>query len=100
MYRAEQLLHLGWRWLQCGELTGEFVHRQHVLVAIALVLAHRFVERASSGEGLVQCDRTAFGVAESVTDSLSRDRIPIVAGVDHTRPTRPVRLAEEIRHGC
>ena len=42
---ADQLLHLGRRWLQRRELAGEFVHRQHVLVAPALVLGHRLVER-------------------------------------------------------
>ena len=54
--RAKQLLHLGRRRLQRRQLAREFVHRQHVLVAIALVLAHRLVERARAGEGFVQRD--------------------------------------------
>ena len=94
---AEQLLQLGRRRLQRRELARELVHRQRVLVAGALVVAHRVVEGARAAEGLVERRRAALGVAEGVLDALRGDRVLRVARVAHERPAGAVRLAEEVR---
>jgi hypothetical protein len=41
----------------------------------SLVIDHRLVERASSGEALVQSHRAALGIAESFIDPLCRNRV-------------------------
>src|SRR5204863_3622065 len=51
---TEQLLHLRRRWRQRGQLTGEFVHRQRVLVTRALMVLHRRIEPPLAGECLVE----------------------------------------------
>jgi hypothetical protein len=58
---VEQLLHF-WRWRrQRGQLTREVVHRQRVLIAGELILAHGLVEGTNAGERFVGCDGTEFG---------------------------------------
>ncbi|HET6259009.1 MAG TPA: hypothetical protein VFE39_10200, partial [Pseudonocardia sp.] len=59
---AQQLFELGRRGLERRELGGELVQRQDVLVADGLVVAHRDVEGAGTGERLVQCRRAQLGV--------------------------------------
>src|SRR6266508_5881640 len=91
------LLHLGRR-LEGRDLGGELVHRQHLLVARGLVLAHGDLEGAGTGQRLLQRRGAQLGVPEGVVDPMARDEVFVVAGVPDKRPAWPVRLAEVVRH--
>src|SRR5258705_12457977 len=52
-------------------------------VAISLVIDHRLVERASSGEAFVQSHCAALGIAESFIDPMCRDQVLEVARVTY-----------------
>jgi hypothetical protein len=56
----------------------------------SLVIDHRLVERASSGEALVQSHRAALGIGERFLDPLGRDQVLEAARV--TRITSVLAL--------
>ena len=96
--RAEQLLHLRWWGFERRQLAGEFVHQSHVLVARALIVAH------GVGNERVPVNAWSAAVANNPAsrnascDPLCCNRIFVVAGISDERPTRTLRLAEDIRH--
>src|SRR5258708_37341777 len=55
--RTEELLHLGWGRLECGQLAGERVARQCGGVALAFVLREGLLDRLPSGQARVDCAR-------------------------------------------
>src|SRR5207247_10184208 len=78
------------------QLARELVHREHLLIAGALVLAHHFVKGASAGEAFVQCDCTLLGIAECVVDSLRGDRVLDVTRVaDQDRKSTRLNSSHE-----
>src|SRR5262249_53654012 len=94
--RAEQLLLLGWRRLERGDLTRELEHRHRAFVALLLVVGHRVVEAAGPGEGLVERVDEELDLMKRVGDAERGDRVLVVSGVADERPPGPVRLAEEV----
>src|SRR5262249_52849372 len=89
--REERLLLLRRR-RQGRELVRELVHRSRLLVADALVVCERVVQRPCTRERLVERVGQQLRVTKGVRDSLCRDRVLVVAGVAHECPPRAVRL--------
>jgi len=77
--------------LESGQLAGQFIHRQHLLVAAAFVVRERCRDRAVAGEPFIDGFGQQIAAPERVRDPLGGDQVLVVSGI-HTRDSEAAGL--------